>query len=533
MDAFKRLHDLSSKNEQDLLIQSLIEVHDVNRRRPRKEEGARMVDKVFKYSVIVGNQKLEVCYKAFLAIFAISDKRVKRIRKLAINGQNPIDQRGKQPSANTLTPEVRETIRNHILSYPVKLTKYTGKVKSYLDSRLSVKTMYQLFKEKNPEINCSYQYFLKFFNENFSLSFGRPQVDCCCTCEELNLKIKSPHINDAAKRCAAAELMIHKRRAKKFYNELKKESECKTEPQVLSICMDYMQNIQLPQVPVQETFYLRQLTVNVFCIHDVKSNTAMIYLYHEGTANKGPNEVCSFLKDYLDNHVSPEIKEIRIFSDNCSGQNKNHALARLLLALTHSGRFDKIEQFFPVRGHSFLPCDRDFSIIKRQLKKFDRIYSLREITENVTKSSKNNKFMVTLVESEMILDFKKWWGQYYKKSVVSEETRSRTVPKDEKQLFGISSFMHFSFNKNMPGTIVAKKFIHGIVSHTFCLRQDLQEPVFPPNPAYPQGRVPIKQNKIVDIKKLMPYVPEEHKDFYNEILVWPTTENIDVEIQDD
>lgn len=348
----------------------------------------------------------------------------------------------------------------------------------------------------------------------------------------MGLKIKSPHINDAAKRCAAAELMIHKRRAKKFYNQLKKERDCKTEPHVLSLCMDYMQNIQLPQIPVQETFYLRQLTVNVFCIHDIKKNTAMTYLYHEGTTNKGSNELCSLLMDYLEN-VTPEIKEIRLFSDNCSGQNKNHTLARLLLALTETRRFDKIEQLFPVRGHSFLPCDRDFAIIKRQLKKFDRIYSLREITENVIKSSRENKFMVTLVETEKIFDYKSWWKLYYKKSVVSEETRPRAVPKDEKQHFGISSFMHFSFNKDLPGTVVARKFIQGIVAHTFRLRQGLQTPILNLNPAHPGGQVPIKQNKVLDIRKLMPYVPEEHQDFYNEILGWPTTENIDLEVQDD
>lgn len=172
----KLLHDLPTKNEQDLFIQSLIENHDVDRRRPRKEECARIVDKVYKYSVVIGNQKLEVCYKAFLSTFAITDERVKRIRQLSVNGQNPVDQRGKQASANTLSPEIREKIRNHILSFPVKYTKYTGKTKSYLDSRLSVMSMYRLLKDKHPEITCSYQYFINFFNENFSLSFGRPQL---------------------------------------------------------------------------------------------------------------------------------------------------------------------------------------------------------------------------------------------------------------------------------------------------------------------------------------------------------------------
>lgn len=35
-----------------------------------------------------------------------------------------------------------------------------------------------------------------------------------------------------------------------------------------------------------------------------------------------------------------------------------------IFAFTDSGRFEKTLQYFPVRGYSFLPCDRDFSVIK-------------------------------------------------------------------------------------------------------------------------------------------------------------------------
>ena len=60
-----------------------------------------------------------------------------------------------------------------------------------------------------------------------------------------------------------------------------------------------MQNIQIPKIPVQETFYLRQLLVNVFCIHNNKSNKAHIVVYHQGTVGKGPDVVCSLLFNYL------------------------------------------------------------------------------------------------------------------------------------------------------------------------------------------------------------------------------------------
>jgi len=48
-----------------------------------------------------------------------------------------------------------------------------------------------------------------------------------------------------------------------------------------------MQNIQIPKIPVQELFYLRQLTVSVFCITNIKANTSSLYIYDEGEEKKG------------------------------------------------------------------------------------------------------------------------------------------------------------------------------------------------------------------------------------------------------
>lgn len=53
-----------------------------------------------------------------------------------------------------------------------------------------------------------------------SLRFERPQVDTCITCEELFVKIKSPILGPNAKKAADAELVVHKRRAKKFHNKI-------------------------------------------------------------------------------------------------------------------------------------------------------------------------------------------------------------------------------------------------------------------------------------------------------------------------
>lgn len=125
------------------------------------------------------------------------------------------------------------------------------------------------------------------------------------------VKIKSKSLNENAKKTYSAEFMIHKRRANKFFNKMKEiTKKCKEENDVLGVCFDFMQNLQLPQIPVQEVFYLRQLTVNVFNIHNLANNKGKFYIYHEGTAKKSPDEVCSFLLDYINENVPSNIKKL-------------------------------------------------------------------------------------------------------------------------------------------------------------------------------------------------------------------------------
>lgn len=124
------------------------------------------------------------------------------------------------------------------------------------------------------------------------------------------------------------------------------------------------------------------------------------------------------LLNYLQNVPNNEFTELHLYSDNCWGQNKNHCLSKLLTALTELKKFDTINQFYPIRGHSFLPCDRDFSVIKRELNKHDRIYTVDQICDLIKQSSKNEKFTVCKIETADILDFKSWWPVFYKKNFI-------------------------------------------------------------------------------------------------------------------
>lgn len=265
-------NDFVNKDTQDLHLQRLIEMAPASRKRRRKADSNKERGASFTYHVLCYGEKLKVCQKAFISLHGISEKRVKRLRDLLMQGKSPKDQRGRHPSQKAVTVPEQTKIQNHISSYPVKESHYSGRTYQYLDARLTIKAMYDMFKEKHPESNVKYHYYRQYFHEHFELSFGRPQVDTCVVCEELKLKLKSPHLNDVAKRVAAAELLIHRRRAKKFYSSLKEsEQKCQDSINTHATAIDYMQNLPLPHIPIQTIFYLRQLWVNVFCIYDLKS----------------------------------------------------------------------------------------------------------------------------------------------------------------------------------------------------------------------------------------------------------------------
>lgn len=73
--------------------------------------------------------------------------------------------------------------------------------------------------------------------------------------------MRSPLKNNA-RLAAAADILVHKRRAKKFYSKMKIIPElCGDRPDVTAIAFDFMQNVPLPQLPVQEwNVFLLDLT---------------------------------------------------------------------------------------------------------------------------------------------------------------------------------------------------------------------------------------------------------------------------------
>lgn len=150
-------------------------------------------------------------------------------------------------------------------------------------------------------------------------------------------------------------------------------------------------------------------------------------MYDEVTGKKTPNETISFLKYYFDNILSKDVKKLYLFSDNCGAQNKNYTLVQFLFSVVKSQRFEMIVHRFPEPGHSFLPCDRSFGVIEKQLRKIERIYSPTEYKKIYARSS--NLFSVIDVTQDMIRNYVEYMKPHFKKSVVNKERQKFLISK--------------------------------------------------------------------------------------------------------
>lgn len=74
-----------------------------------------------------------------------------------------------------------------------------------------------------------------------------------------------------------------------------------------------------------------------------------------------------------------------VFSDACGGQNRNNTSTRLLMGFTVTVRFNSI---CPVRGPSFLPCNRNFAVINREVRRNDQVYLPEQYDDMIAQARK-------------------------------------------------------------------------------------------------------------------------------------------------
>lgn len=345
----------------------------------------------FKYFVKNGITEIQVCKTAFCEIFQIGRKKVDIIQQRYTEGASPReDLQGKHTNRpHKIQDHVITFIVEHINSFPADSSHYSrnnNPNRKYLSPTLNIHQLFLLYIEKCDEKNKPQCYkvkegtFRNIFCTKFNLGFGSPQSDTCSKCDSGESE-NAEHIN-----LYKTAFEVQKR--DRAY-ALENSSTC-------FMTMDLQQTMPLPKLSTSKAFYLRQIWFYNFGIHTITSENGhkpFMFSWTEEVAGKGSNEVGSCLMYFTQLSqltFKQNIKHLIIWSDSCSGQNKNFNIICLYQYMVLKGLYETIDHKFPEVGHSYLDSDRDFGRVKKRLRKHQNIYTPEQYRQIIKKASKKN-----------------------------------------------------------------------------------------------------------------------------------------------
>lgn len=338
------------------------------------------------------------------------------------------DKRGKHSNRPRKIPEkVYDMIKEHWSKIPNKKSHY-GRVsqrKYFENPDLNVKKLYKSFQQyyfehtKTP-LKMKYNTYHRYFRENSSYSFRQPRTDVCDFCTKCKILLEA-NPDDPMK----TQYLLHLKKVE-FYNKMKKEylESIDKNPDTLIIEFDYAQNLPLPKLNITSQFYKRLLWLFNFNVHCHNDKSSTFYCFLETDSKKGPNTVCSFVYNFITEKLKdfPNIKKIVFFSDSCGGQNKNISVVMFSTWLAKSLNVT-IEHIFPVRGHSYNQCDRNFGMYSILLKSLETIETAEQYTSIMLSARMNPTPFKVEMASFLIEDWHKALQNFLSKTPTNRGNR--------------------------------------------------------------------------------------------------------------
>lgn len=289
----------------------------------------------YKYFVTFNGQNKNVCKKAMCSFYGVGRKKLDIIKSNISKGLTASlqDKRGQHNSRpHKIKDAVKDYVMEHIKCFPAESSHYSrnhNPNRKYLSPLLNISKMHALYLLQCKETNQQDEYLVKestyrnIFNDEFNLSFLQPRSDTCSTCDSGNKN--EEHVENFT---AAFNLL-------KYDREYAKTSE-----NTAFITIDLQQTMPLPKLTTSKSFYLRQLWFYNFGLNIIQKNVeiATFCTWTEDVANRGSAEVFGSLLTAIEQDDVLKSKDhLIVWSDSCSGQNKNFTLICLYQYLILKG----------------------------------------------------------------------------------------------------------------------------------------------------------------------------------------------------
>lgn len=402
------------------------------------------------------------------------------------------------------TEEEENRVIDHINSFPREESHYcrTKSSKEYLSQDLTIRCLFNAFKEAYPESKTSYRFYYNCFKEKFpKLSFKTPRTDTCNKCDILHALVKSNPSDVSVKH----KLEIHHRKAEKAREVMSKDHADSQLPSsdTCTLSIDLQQVLSLPALTHTQMYYLRQMSFYNLGIHLADNGNVFLNLWHEAMSGRGANEIASCLLLAIEGgNITRNKKKLIVWSDNCSGQNKNQMLIFLWLYLISKGILEEVHQKFLVVGHSYLSCDRDFALIEKKKRKAKCEVSL-DLVKIMVAARENNPFTVTVMEPINFFDFSK---------ACKATLNTKKVE--------ISKAQWICVTKSHPGEVLVKTTFNEAecFHHVNVLKKGVNMDSIINNLQPLPLKNHLSDGKKADLRTMVPYLKPENREFYEEVL---------------
>lgn len=524
---FEEYWNLGSYSKRSAFMASLIEIEEKGtvRIRVSNPDKQKFRTKTYKYFLTIDGKRQPICRGCLLKILDESDNFIKTValkKRSSIAGIDTDDMRGRHIPKHKISDAKREEIKTHILSFPTYESHYSRKKtsKKYLPSHLTLQKMYELYKEAHENPTS-----IKIYSQEFhklKLSFKKPHVDTCFTCDKFLMKIKLSQ-DEQIKTELISQHEDHKILADQAYDEKKLDTQLsKNDNTVQTYTFDLQQCLPTPSLRSSVAFYKRQLWTYNLTVHDNKTGKAVCYIWYETIAARGANQIASCLYKHLQTFLPPTTKHVIFYSDTCSGQNRNsHVSSMFTWALQHIA-VDKIDHKFMIPGHSHLEVDTDHGIIEKKKKRTElQIYHPHDWSQLIKTSSRN--FQIFEMKLTDFLDFS---------SLLKNSLVLRNKDTDGQQFKWLEK-RWLRYEKEFGRILFKDTLDRELPFRTLNLvRKGACTPI-PNIPVISSHPLPISKEKKDDLISILSLIPDIFHNFYLELPTAQNMRNTDPDIAED
>ena len=365
--------------ERKILIQTLVRCKTVDRR--RGTEGNSRRNFTFFYFLKVGSETFRVCKKMFLGTLGLKETSVVTWVKQTISTEPPPtlsaskESEESQSRSEKRQSKLKERQLMRFEDKKASLKQFFGELpkmeshycrastkKLYLEPIWQSKTeIYRIYKTDFCQKNYLESSSIFIFNEIFeelNLSLYTPKKDLCDTCEAY----KTKNITEE-------KYVIHQTLKGEARDEKNKDKF--SDDTNLVYAMDLQSVLLSPKSTVSSMYYKTKLIVHNFTIYNLKTKEGYCFIWNEAEGGLTANEFSSIISYFIETEIvakfGNDVPEIIIYSDGCTGQNRNATLASALLNLA---MFHKITicQKYLLKGHTQMEVDSMHAKIEKQVR---------------------------------------------------------------------------------------------------------------------------------------------------------------------